>query len=150
MYTNYYSEHKIFIDSVTKYISAVLAPKISTWEEEGYFPDEVFKLLGEQGFLGILIPEEYGGIGGDYKLAGAWCEAFGELNAVGLTVAVNMHSLVISHSLAKFGTKECKEKWLPKSAEGTARMRQRPGEPKDKSGKGRRQLDHQRIQNFYY
>ncbi len=72
------------------------------------------------GFLGILIPEEYGGIGGDYRMASAWCETFGELRSVGLTVAVNMHSVVISHALAKYGSIESKDKWLSAAARGDA------------------------------
>ncbi|MDZ4786894.1 MAG: acyl-CoA dehydrogenase family protein [bacterium] len=113
MYTDYYKEHKVFIESVRRFIASNIAPRITEWEKAGNFPDEVFQMLGKQGFLGILIPEEYGGIEGDYKMAGAWCEVFGELASVGLTIGVNMHSLVISSAVAKYGSKECKEKWLP-------------------------------------
>lgn len=120
MYTNYYAEHAIFIDSVRKLVENELKPKVNQWEEHGFFPNEVFKILGSQGFLGILVPEEYDGVGGDYKMAAAWCEAFGELPAVGLTTGVNMHSLVISHALAKYGTKAAKERWLKKAVAGDA------------------------------
>ena len=116
----YYAEHENFIDSVTKLIQRELAPHISEWERAAHFPNEVFKLLGSQGYLGLLISEEYGGAGGDYKLAGAWCEAFGELPSVGLTVAVNMHALVISHALEKFGSQEAKTRWLPRAVKGEA------------------------------
>lgn len=118
MYSNYYTEHKIFTESVSRFINSALAPNLMNWEKEGHFPDHVFEQLGQQGFLGILIPEEYGGIDGDYRLAGAWCEAFGELASVGLTTGVNMHSLVISHAVSKYGTKECKEEWLPDAVLG--------------------------------
>ena len=111
----YYAEQEAFIDSVSKMVATELAPKVSEWEKRGHFPNEVFTLLGKQGYLGLLISEEYGGVGGDYKLAGAWCEAFGELASVGLTVAVNMHSLVISHGLEKFGSEEAKRHWLPRA-----------------------------------
>jgi acyl-CoA dehydrogenase len=116
----YYTEHETFIDSVRKLLAQELAPHITTWEKAGLFPNEVFTTLGKQGYLGILLSEEYGGVGGDYKLAGAWCETFGELPSVGLTVAVNMHSLVISHGLEKFGTTEAKQHWLPRAATGEA------------------------------
>jgi len=116
----YYTEHEPFIDSVAKLIDQELAPHITTWEKAGRFPNDVFTILGKQGYLGILLSEEYGGVGGDYKMAGAWCETFGELPSVGLTVAVNMHSLVISHGLEKFGTPDAKRTWLPRAAEGTA------------------------------
>ncbi|MEZ4754880.1 MAG: acyl-CoA dehydrogenase family protein [Bdellovibrionota bacterium] len=120
MYSSYYQEHDIFIKSIKKFCETELSPHLEQWEAEGFFPNEVFRKLGEQGFLGILIPEEYGGIGGDYKLAAAWCEAWGELCDVGLTVAINMHSLVIGHSVAKFGTDKVKNEWLPKVVSGEA------------------------------
>ena len=116
----YYSEHENFIDAVTKLTQQEIAPKLTAWEKAGDFPNDAFKLLGSQGYLGLLISEEYGGSGGDYKLAGAWCEAFGELPSVGFTVAVNMHSLVISHALERFGSKEAKAAWLPRAVTGDA------------------------------
>ncbi len=120
MSSNYYHEHELFIQNVRKLIQTELAPHINGWEAAGNYPDHVFTTLGRSGFLGILLPEEYGGIEGDYHLAGAWCETFGELCAVGLTTGVNMHSLVISHALAKYGTKLEKEKWLPRAVTGEA------------------------------
>lgn len=120
LFKNYYPDQTDFIDSVRKFCKTELCPNIEKWEEESHFPDEVFQKLGAQGFLGILIPEEYGGVGGDYRMAAAWCEAFGEVPSIGLTVAVNMHSLVISHALFKYGSKEAKAKWLPKCTTGEA------------------------------
>lgn len=115
---DYYQEHQIFIESVRKFIHQELTPNLRKWEKEDFFPNEVFKKLGAQGFLGILIPEEYGGIDGDYRLAAAWCEAFGELCDAGLTTAVNMHSLVITKAIALYGSKTCKDKWLPEAVQG--------------------------------
>jgi acyl-CoA dehydrogenase len=120
MGASYDAEHQNFIQSVRRVLDEKIRPHINAWENAGNYPDEVYRILGEQGFLGILIPEEYGGIGGDYKLAGAWCEAFGELPAVGMTVGVNMHSLVVSHSLEKYGSPALKQTWLPKAATGEA------------------------------
>jgi acyl-CoA dehydrogenase len=116
----YYFEYESFIDSVSRLINQELAPHVTKWEKAGHFPDDVFSLLGQQGYLGILLSEEYGGVGGDYKMAGAWCETFGELPSIGLTVAVNMHSLVISHGLEKFGSPEAKRTWLPRAVAGEA------------------------------
>ena len=116
----YYSEHEAFIDSVSKLVRQELIPHVAKWEKEGFFPNSVFKLLGDQGYLGLLISEKYGGVGGDYKMAGAWCETFGELASVGLTVGVNMHSLVISHALEKFGTEAAKQHWLSRAVAGDA------------------------------
>ncbi len=120
MYSNYYAEHKIFIESIRRFLAAEFEPHVDSWERAGNFPDEVFTKLGSQGFLGILIPERYDGAGGDYKMASAWCETFGELRAVGLTVGVNMHSVVVSHALAKYGSEESKDRWLRKAVAGEA------------------------------
>jgi len=116
--SSYYSEHLAFIENVSSFIEDKLAGNLKEWERQGRFPDSVFQLLGQQGYLGLLVPEEDGGIGGDFKLAGAWCEAFGELCSVGLTTAVNMHSLVITRALALHGTKEAKQKFLPSALLG--------------------------------
>lgn len=116
----YYKDHTALIETISRIVDDELAPKISQWEKDGRFPDEVFQLLGQYGFLGILIPEQYEGIGGDYKMAAAWCESFGRLRSVGLTVAVNMHSLVISHALARYGSKESKDRWLKDAVGGKA------------------------------
>jgi alkylation response protein AidB-like acyl-CoA dehydrogenase len=115
-----YAPHESFIDSVRKLSAREIAPHIPTWEAQGHFPNELFTLLGSHGYLGLLVSEEFGGVGGDYTLAGAWCEVFGELPAVGLTVAVNMHALVISHALDLYGTTEAKRRWLPAAVAGTA------------------------------
>ncbi len=114
----YFSEHEVFIDNVRKLCEKEFLPHLRSWESNDNFPNSVFETLGKQGYLGILIPEEFGGIGADYKLAGAWCETFGEIPDVGLSIAVNMHSLVISHSLAMSGTQIAKEKWLPDAVIG--------------------------------
>jgi acyl-CoA dehydrogenase len=116
----YYKDHSIFIESVRKCTKQHIAPFLDSWEKNQHFPNDVFQILGKEGFLGILIPEEFGGVGGDFVMAGAWCEAFGELCAVGLTTAVNMHSLVISLALSRYGNTEAKRQWLPKAVKGEA------------------------------
>lgn len=118
MPSNYYQEHTLFVEQIKRFVGAELAPHTRRWESEGLFPNEVFRKLGQQGFLGILLPEKYGGSAGDYKLAGAWCEAFGELCDVGLTTAVNMHSLVITPAIAKYGSEALKERWLSRAIQG--------------------------------
>ncbi len=118
-FTDRYQDHQEFTRSVRSFCAKELAPHLDKWENEGFFPNDVFKKLGEQGFLGILLPEKFGGVDGDLRLAAAWCDAFGELCAVGLTVAVNMHSLVISHALAKYGSEVSKERYLPGAVHGT-------------------------------
>ena len=113
-------EHRLFRNSIKKFVDAEITPKIDSWEKKQFFPTEIFKQLGQAGFLGILLPEEFGGVGGDYALAASWCEEFGKIPSVGFTTAVNMHSLVISPTINRFGSNEQKAAWLPKAIAGTA------------------------------
>lgn len=118
MYSNYYKDHELFIESVHRFLGSEVHPHVDAWEHAGNYPDEIYRKLGAHGFLGLLIDEEYGGTAGDYSLAGAWCEAFGEVRAHGLVVGVNMHSLVVSYTLNKFGTAQAKARWLPGAVRG--------------------------------
>ena len=118
LHPRYYKGQEVFAESVGRAIKKDILPNVDKWEEGNHFPDTIFKTLGAQGFLGILIPEEFGGIGGDYRLAAAWCELFGEVPAVGFTTAINMHSLVISNALANYGSAKSKAEWLPRAVLG--------------------------------
>ncbi|MBL7663369.1 acyl-CoA dehydrogenase family protein [bacterium] len=116
----YSSEHRIFQQSVRRFCAQEILPQLTSWEEQKHFPDELFSKLGEQGFLGVLVAEEYGGVGGDYILASAWCEEFGRVPAVGLTTGVHMHSVVVSAALNRLGSNQAKEQFLADAVLGKA------------------------------
>lgn len=114
----YEEEHLIFQQSVRRFAEKEILPYVNTWEKQSNFPSEIFQNLGNQGFLGTLVSEEWGGVGGDYILAAAWCEEFGRIPAVGFTTAVNMHALVITPTLMRFGSPEAKEQFMQRAVEG--------------------------------
>lgn len=116
----YSSDHLLFQQSIKDFSAKEILPFVDRWEAEDDFPDEIFRKLGDQGFFGILIPEDDGGIGADYTMAAAWCEEFGRVPAVGFTIGVNMHSLVITPTLARFGTPAAKDKFLNDALAGKA------------------------------
>src|ERR1700741_2179703 len=58
-------EHEAWRESIRAYVQRELAPHADEWEETT-FPDSVFRRMGELGFLGLSMPEAYGGQGGDY------------------------------------------------------------------------------------
>lgn len=116
----YTEEHQIFQESLRKFCEKEVLPFVDKWEEEENFPSNIFEKLGAQGFLGILIEEKDGGVGGDLTLAGAWCEEFGRVPATGFCIAVNMHSLVITPALARFASKEAKDRLLADAVAGKA------------------------------
>lgn len=116
----YGEEHAIFQQSIRRFVEQEISPVVDAWEMNHDFPSEIFTKLGDQGLLGLLVPEADGGIGGDYALAAAWCEEFGRIPAVGFTTGVGMHALIVTPALSKFGSPEAKQLFLEKAIAGTA------------------------------
>src|ERR1700760_1885369 len=87
-----------------------LAPRAAAAEEEAAFPRDVFRTLGELGFLGMPYPEELGGAGQPYEV---YLQALEEIAAVWASVAVGLSVHVMScYPLATFGTAEQRERGL--------------------------------------
>ena len=59
-------EHEIFREQVRSFVDKEIEPYIDQWEEERLFPKSVYRRMGELGFLGIRLPEEYGRERGRY------------------------------------------------------------------------------------
>lgn len=116
----YSEEHHIFKKSIRKFVEKEILPHVDSWEADCAFPSSIFEKIGAQGFLGILIDEEWGGVAKDYTFAAAWCEEFGKVPSVGFTTGVNMHSLVVTPTIQRFASKEQKEKWLAAAVAGNA------------------------------
>jgi alkylation response protein AidB-like acyl-CoA dehydrogenase len=94
-----------------------IRPFMKKWDDEEYFPVDTMKKLGEMGLLGIFIPEEYDGAGFSYnEYATALMEIGKVCGGIGLSVAAH-NSLCTGH-IYYHGTKEQKEKYLPKLATG--------------------------------
>lgn len=99
------------------FAEAYIRPNVMEWDEAQHFPRDVFHKMGELGFLGVLVPEEYGGAGLGYQ---EYISIIGEISkvcgSIGLSVAAH-NSLCTNHILS-FGTAEQKQKYLPKLATG--------------------------------
>ena len=94
-----------------------LAPRVAAAEEEAAFPREVFRTLGELGFLGMPYPEELGGSGQPYEV---YLQALEEISAVWASVGVGVSVHVMScYPLAGFGTEDQKARWLPEMTGGS-------------------------------
>jgi len=94
-----------------------IRPFMKKWDDEEYFPVDTMKKLGEMGLLGIFIPEEFGGAGFSYnEYATALMEIGKVCGGIGLSVAAH-NSLCTGH-IYYHGSKEQKEKYLPKLSTG--------------------------------
>ncbi|HSH04626.1 MAG TPA: acyl-CoA dehydrogenase family protein [Anaerolineae bacterium] len=112
-------EHTMFREAFRRFVAAEIVPFHEEWEETtGIVPREVWAKAGAQGFLGVDVPEEYGGGGvDDYWYSVIRTE---ELMAVGATgVGFNIHTDMAVPYITKYGTEEQKEKWLPGLADGS-------------------------------
>jgi alkylation response protein AidB-like acyl-CoA dehydrogenase len=111
-------EHELLRESMTAWVKAELAPEADAWEES-FFPDSVFQRAGELGFLGLCVPEEYGGQGGDYFYSIVRAEAFTHANSGGLSLGMSVHTDMVIPPLLQFATEEQKQRYLVPSVEGT-------------------------------
>ncbi len=95
-----------------------IKPNIMDWDEAQYFPVELFEQAGSLGFMGMLIPEAYGGSGMGYHEYVTLIETIAAVDpSIGLSIAAH-NSLCVNH-IYSFGTEEQRRKWLPKLCDGT-------------------------------
>lgn len=113
-----YSETQTMIaQSIRDFAEKNIRPFIMEWDEAQTFPIPLFKKLGEMGFMGVLVPEEFGGSGLGYHEYITIVEEISKVDpSIGLSVAAH-NSLCTNHILT-FGNDEQKKKWLPKLATG--------------------------------
>jgi alkylation response protein AidB-like acyl-CoA dehydrogenase len=102
---------------VREFAQAEIAPLVEEAERAEKFPVEIMPKLGELGLLGIVFPEEYGGIGADKITECIFVEEMSKVCA-GIAASVNAHADLSAFPIYKFGTDEQKEKYLPRSIAG--------------------------------
>jgi hypothetical protein len=88
-----------------------IAPHVEHWDREHLFPRELYGKLTEAGIMGMLVPEEYGGVEAEYLAYALAIEELARVDA-GTAVTVSVHSMICS-AILKMGTREQKERWLP-------------------------------------
>jgi len=114
--TLFNADHEAFRDSFRRFCDKEIAPHHDEWEEQGYVDRAVWNKAGENGFLCMTMPEEYGGSGADklYSVV-----QFEELNARGMTgIGYSLHSEIVAPYILHYGTPEQKAKYLPRLASG--------------------------------
>ncbi|MEN3533989.1 acyl-CoA dehydrogenase family protein [Microbispora sp. ZYX-F-249] len=110
-------EHVELRKSVEEFAREVVAPVIGDYYERCEFPYDIVRKMGAMGLFGLPVPEEYGGMGGDYF---ALCLALEELARVDSSVAITLEAAVSlgAMPILRFGTDAQKQRWLPKMAAG--------------------------------
>ncbi len=107
---------QIFSDSVRKFFEREALPHNERWNQEGKIDRDFWNKAGDAGLLCVTIPEEYGGMGGDFRHEAVivqqeqWMHFSGWGNGV--------HSGICAPYILSYGTEEQKKRWLPKLATG--------------------------------
>jgi alkylation response protein AidB-like acyl-CoA dehydrogenase len=110
-------EQRMVIEEAKKFAEKTLAPAVEKLDEKQETNLAALKQLGELGYLGMTVPEEYGGTGlGAVAYAGAMIE-FSKADA-GAAVGVSVQNSLVNDALVMFGTEEQKKAFLPKLATG--------------------------------
>jgi len=116
--TIFREEHEIFRNSVRRFIETEIVPHHSRWEKEGMVPREAWRKAGEAGILCCGIPEEYGGMGGDFLHSVVVIEEMARFGASG--PSFTLHSDIVAPYILKYASEELRRRWLPPMATGEA------------------------------
>src|SRR6266516_5371169 len=112
-------EHKMIRDAARDFAQNEIVPIAAEFDESGEFPNATIKKMGEMGFMGIEIPEEYGGAGMDTL---AYVLALEEICKADAShgVIMSVNNSLYCHGIMKFGTEEQKKKFVIPIASGKA------------------------------
>jgi short/branched chain acyl-CoA dehydrogenase len=110
-------EHEQLRQVVARFARDEVAPMIGDYYRRDAFPLPLVRRMGELGLFGLPIPEEYGGMGGDYV---ALCVAIEEIARVDSSLAITLEAGVSlgAMPLLRFGTEQQRKEWLPALAAG--------------------------------
>ena len=111
-------EHEHLRSSIRAFVEKEISPHVQEWEDERWFPNELFTRIGELGFLGLKFPEEYGGQGGDYVHDAVFVEEMARCGSGGVAAGIGAHTGIAAPPIYKFGTEDQKKRWLVPAIKG--------------------------------
>jgi hypothetical protein len=115
------AEHEDARRALQKFIAAEINPFVDEWEKAEIFPaHELFKKLGDLGFLGLNKPVEFGGQGLDYSYALMMAEELGAIRCGGVPMAIGVQTDMATPALARFGSDEVRREFLAPAIAGDA------------------------------
>ena len=114
----YDAELELFRDNFKRYMKEHIAPHYDQWEREGIMPRSVWNSLGENGFLCVDLPEEYGGYGVPTYYSLMLVEESARAGYGALSTAISCHSEIAAPYILNIGSEAQKQYWLPKMVTG--------------------------------
>ncbi|HEU5200779.1 MAG TPA: acyl-CoA dehydrogenase family protein [Ktedonobacterales bacterium] len=112
--TLYTEEHQLFRSAYRQFVEQEIVPHIEQWEKDGQVSRDVWLKAGQNGFLGMDVPEIYGGAGvDDFRYNVICAEETARAHAFGASAGINIHNNIIIPYLLELATEEQKRRWLP-------------------------------------
>jgi alkylation response protein AidB-like acyl-CoA dehydrogenase len=131
-------DHELFRDSVRQFVEREMAPHHDEWERAGIVPKELYTSAGSHGFLGMAVPEEYGGGGAeDFRFNVVIDEEFARAGVASSGLGIMLHNDICIPYLVHETNDEQKARWLPGVCSGellTAIAMTEPGAGSDLAG----------------
>jgi len=116
--THFSETETMMAESVAKFATDVIAPKVREMDEAEVMDPTVVEKLFEQGLMGVEIPEEYGGSGMNFTAAIVGIEELARVDP-SVSVMVDVHNTLVNTAVLKYASTELKKKWLPRLATDT-------------------------------
>jgi alkylation response protein AidB-like acyl-CoA dehydrogenase len=110
-------DQKLMAEAAREFAEKKLKPIAEKMDEEEAIPPEILKELGELGYYGMLLPEEYGGLGLDTLSYACAMEELARGSAA-VMIGLSVHNSLCCRAIYDFGTEQQKQKYLPKMASG--------------------------------
>ncbi len=110
-------EQRMVKEATSDFAKNTLLPQAQEFDEKEEIPKEIYKQLAQLGYLGMLLPEEYGGSNLDFVSYICAMEEFAKACAA-LEIALSVHNSLVCDAILSFGTEEQKKKYLPLLARG--------------------------------
>jgi len=106
-------EHNMFREGLKAFLQKEVVPYIDEWEEARRIPRDIWKKMGEQGFLGLGYPAAYGGSELDFFFDVIFCEETSKVFSGGFAITQSVTQYMASTYIAKYGSEALKQKYLP-------------------------------------
>ena len=119
MYDLYFnSDHDMFRKSVKDFFNKEVIPYIDIWEKEQCIPREIWKKMGEMGYLGLDFGTDVGGVGLDFFYTVVWAEEISKCFSGGFAIAPLVNSYMAAPYIYKYGSDFLKQKYVVPAIQG--------------------------------
>jgi alkylation response protein AidB-like acyl-CoA dehydrogenase len=117
--TLFTEDHRLFRDSYRHFVEKEIVPFYSQWEKDGHVSRELWLKAGQQGFLGLNVPEEYGGAGvDDYRYSVIMMEEVARADVPAGGGGMGLHNDIVIPYILAYASPEQKQRWLPGMCSG--------------------------------